>query len=33
MSDVDRALLVAKQAEGCRLMYRKAKSSDIAEAK
>ena len=33
MSDVERALLVAKQAEGCRLMYRKPKSSDIVPAK
>lgn len=33
MSDVDRALLVAKQAEGVRLMYKKPKSSDIAPAK
>lgn len=33
MSDVERALLVAKQAEGCRLMYRKPKGSDIGLTK
>lgn len=30
MNDVERALLVAKQGEGVRLMYTKSKSSDIA---